>query len=130
MQILGGVIAIIVFVVVVRIHSTEANVSIEGEEIRIEGSYGERFSLDDLSQVNLVDTLPVIKSRTDGYSFASVKKGYFRTESGERIKLFLHVADGPFLKIQRKDDIPVFINYSDSSKTQQVYKEILAQINK
>lgn len=130
MQIIGIIVAIIVFVVIVKTHSEETQVCIEGKELRIEGSYGESFSLDNLSQVNLLDTLPAIKSRTNGYSFSSVKKGYFKTKSGERIKLFIHSSDGPFLKIQRKEDMPIFINYNDSSKTQQVYKDILVLINK
>ena len=129
-QIVGIVIATIVFVVMVNTYSTETQICIEGKEIRIEGSYGETFFLDDLSQVSLVDTLPVIKRRTNGYSFLSVKKGYFRTESNEKVKLFLHSSDGLFLKMERKVDIPIFINYKDPGKTQQVYKDILVLTSK
>lgn len=129
MQILGVIIAVIIFIVMVGVHSKEAKVVVEGQNVKIEGSYGEAFLLNDISQVNLVDTLPAIKMRSNGYSLGSVKKGYFKTKSGETIKLFLHSSHGPYLHIQRKSDMPVFINYEDSTQIQQVFNDLFMLTN-
>jgi len=121
--------AVIVVIALVCYFSTETKVAVENRNIQIAGIYGQTIPFDSIDQVSLLDTMPEIVRRTNGYSFLSVKKGYFKTEDGRTVKLFLHSSEAPYLKISDKSGTSVFINYKDSGLTERVYGEIFKQIN-
>lgn len=120
---------VIIVVIPVLYFSAETKVTVENRNIQILGIYGQTIPFDSIDQVILLDTMPEIVRRTNGYSFLSVKKGYFKTEDGRIVKLFLHSSEAPYLKISDKSGTSVFVNYKDSGLTERVYGEIFKQIN-
>lgn len=85
---------------------TELVYSAEG--IAFKGIYGERISHDEIASVYLVDQLPNITRKTNGYSLGVIKKGYFRTEEGERVKLLLNSAQRPVICITKTDGTRIY----------------------
>ena len=120
---------VIIVVIPVLYFSAETKVTVENRNIQISGIYGQTIPFDNIEEVNLLDTMPEIVRRTNGYSFLSVKKGYFKTGGGRTVKLFLHSSEPPYLRVSDKSGESVFINYKDSGLTERVYGEIFKQIN-
>jgi hypothetical protein len=81
---------------------------VQADVLRIEGIYGETLSRNSLSSVQLVDTLPHIKWKTNGFATGSAKKGYFRTRDGRTVKLMLNQAEAPYLLLTRCDGRQIY----------------------
>lgn len=86
----------------------ETQLVYSAEGIAFKGIYGERISHDEIASVNLVDQLPNITRKTNGYSLGAIKKGYFRTEEGERVKLLLNSAQRPVICITKTDGTRIY----------------------
>jgi hypothetical protein len=82
--------------------------------IHIAGIYSESVSRSNIKRVALVDNLPKIKYRVDGFALGDISKGYFRTMEGEEVKLVLNRPAPPYLLIERTDGLKIF--YSDKSR--------------
>lgn len=121
-------VAIVITAIVIMYSSKETVISIKDKNLVIEDGYGETFQLSDISSVNLLDTIPTIRYRSNGYALGSTKKGYFKTVDGETIKLFVHSSNGPYIEMQKKDGSRVFINFDDPEQTKQIYTQITASI--
>lgn len=81
---------------------------VQVDALRIGGIYGETLPRNSLSSVRLVDTLPDIKWKTNGFATGSAKKGYFRTRDGRTVKLMLNRADAPYLLLTRSDGRQIY----------------------
>ena len=75
---------------------------IEGNQIVIEGFYGERLQFKDIDTVLLCNTKPEIAFKSNGFALGEIKKGYFKTKSGEEIKLILNSSQSPMILIVKK----------------------------
>lgn len=64
-------------------------VTLTDQALVIEGLYGETISWNAITDIEQIETLPDISMRLNGYSTASDLKGYFRTKSGEKVKLLV-----------------------------------------
>lgn len=106
--------------------SGEANVSVstEHQTVNISGLYHQSIPLNDIAKVELTGNLPPLKYRSNGFSFANTKKGYFKTNAGETILLFLTTKTGPYLCITKKTGTRIFINYKDFEKTINIYNQL------
>jgi hypothetical protein len=78
------------------------------DALRIGGIYGETLSRSSISSVQLVDTLPPIQWKTNGFATGSAQKGYFRTRDGRTIKLMLNRGDAPYLLMTRSDGRQIY----------------------
>ncbi|WP_156625966.1 DUF3784 domain-containing protein [Clostridium tertium] len=91
-------------------------IKITDSSIIIDGGYGTSIKKENIISIESIESLPEISSRTNGYSDGVNKKGDFKLENGEKIKLYVQSEDGPFIKITSKDKV-VFINYKDKVET-------------
>jgi hypothetical protein len=87
---------------------------VHGHSLEITGIYGKTIDYVDIEEVVLVDSIPAITLKTNGFESSTVKKGWFKTRSGEKVKLFLTDANPPYLFIQLKDGTKMF--YGDDKK--------------
>ncbi len=117
-------IAFIVVVGLFFITSQETNVEVSAEQVRIKGLYGGTYSMNEITDIQLVNSIPKITRRTNGAAFGNYKKGHFKLEQLGDCKLFVHSSEGPYIII-KNDDRDVIINFKDKNNTQKLYNELL-----
>lgn len=105
-----------VLIITFSLGSEPNEIKITDSSIVIDGSYGTSIKKVNITAIESIEILPEISSRTNGYSDGANKKGDFKLENGEKVKLYIQSKEGPFIKITSKDKV-VFINYKDKDKT-------------
>ncbi len=91
----------------------ESHLQIAHNKIEFQGLYGETLRPSDIKSIGLTNTLPKIKSKSNGFALGDTKKGHFRTQDGEAIKLILNSNTKPYLLITTKNNEKIYF----SSKT-------------
>lgn len=120
-------ITVLVFGVVVAgivAGNRESTVEIEGQQIRIEGIYSTRVDLEEVIDIRMEDSIPKVKSRTNGYAFGDTLKGNFLLQELGKGRLYLHSDKGPFLYIMTEDSYTI-INFNNPDKTRKLYDDLL-----
>ena len=95
--------------------------------LEITGIYGKTIDYGDIEQVLLVETIPAISLKTNGFATSKIRKGWFKTRDGEKVKLFLTDAKPPYLFIQLKDGAKIFYG-DDKTDVQALAGEIGGKI--
>lgn len=93
------------------------------DSLTIKGMYGETIPFKNMKKVELVDSLPQIKLRTNGYALNNVLKGHFKLEQLGTGKLFIQLGKSPYIIIHT-DERYYIINESEGSKTRELYEKI------
>lgn len=106
------------------------NVECNGNELVIHGMYGESVPIKDIKTVSIVNSLPDIRLRTNGYSFNGVSVGYFMTHNGKIVRLYIHSTTTPYLRIVSNSNEEIYINFDDASRTIELYDSIACNKNK
>jgi hypothetical protein len=84
-------VAVLLFVVaLLSIGFKEDKLTATPQFIEIEGWYGERIAASDIRTIDLVEELPHIAYKSNGFALGSVSKGHFRTSEGQAVKLILN----------------------------------------
>lgn len=109
--------------------SNDPGISIEEQVITVHGIYGTTISFKEIKNIELSGNRPPVKYRSNGFSFGNIRKGYFKTSTGEIIMLFLSAPKGPYLSITEKSGKRIFINHKDAEKTIETYNRITKQIS-
>lgn len=92
-------------------------IKINDKTIVIDGSFGTTIKRKEIKNIELVDDLPEVSLRINGYSDGSaIKKGDFKLESGEKVKLYIQSKNGPYIKISTIRN-EIYINYKDKNQT-------------
>lgn len=99
-------------------------ITVGDQEIKISGMYGTTIAFADLEDVKLVEEIPRILARTNGYAAGSVLKGNFKLEELGYVKLYLMSDKGPYLIIQDKKGYYI-VNYKDQSLIIELYDKII-----
>lgn len=90
------------------------------EKIELQGWYGETIEYSEVSTIELVNNLPDIESKSNGFAIGTVRKGYFRTSQGEKIKLIINAANKPIVRITKKDGNKIYYA-SKSLSNKEIY---------
>ncbi|HHV28967.1 MAG TPA: DUF3784 domain-containing protein [Clostridium sp.] len=128
--VLPGVICVVtlIFVSIVMYFSFQpTKVSFLEEGIQIHGMYGEAYTWQSIENVSLKEELPTIEVRTNGSALGSKLKGHFRTKELGSVKLLVNTKNPPFIYIETDDGVTIF-NMNDRDETQEIFREILKQI--
>lgn len=99
------------------------DLSIDKNSVAVSGPYGIEWPLETIENVQILDSLPEVKLRTNGYSFAGRLKGHFKLENYGGGLLFIHGKHSPYLLIERGKDY-LIINSENSEKTRKWYNEL------
>lgn len=105
---------------------TDNEMLMNHEELVIQGMYGQEFSYSEINNIAVTDTLPALGIRTNGFALGSSLKGYFKTETGERVKLLVKRNQPPFLKIITTDGV-IYWN-STTSEVSAIHDQIKEKI--
>lgn len=99
------------------------------DTIRFSGMYGFEISISEIDNVELSDTLPTIKIRTNGFSFGSVKKGFFNLDKFGKSRLLIHSDTAPYLILSKNNGDKIIINFKDTIETVKTYGKIKTLID-
>ncbi len=91
--------------------------------LSISGMYGKEINFSEINSVKLLDELPAIRSRTNGFATAKVLKGNFRLNDGRRVILFVKKNNPPYIEIGMKGN-DLYINTQVSDSTISIYKRL------
>ena len=103
--------------------SVENKVVLKLQEMDIQGLYGMDVLKTDILNVEIVDEMPPIKERSNGFAGNNLCKGEFVLEDDSKCKLFINKEIPIFVRITCKDDV-LYINTKDSEETQNLYQSI------
>lgn len=107
--------ATLVFVVILfSTGNRESELTFDSQKIEIKGMYGEVLTPDQIKSIELVNELPEIVLRTNGFSSGTVNKGYFDTKSKENVKLIINSDQKPLILITNIKGKKIY--YSAKSK--------------
>ena len=101
----------------------ELELSFTSEELVIEGMYGEIIPATNIKGISLVEEIPAISLRKNGYSLGSIRKGYYKTKTGKTVKLLLDSDSKPIIYIEVIDGKNVYYASRSTSNTQ-LYQEL------
>lgn len=100
------------------------NIIVKEEAIIIDGGYGTTIKREDIESIELVEDIPKIHIRNNGYSSGgAVKKGDFTLENGEKVKLYLQSKNGPYIKISTINS-DIYINYKNINLTKDSFNNL------
>lgn len=97
---------------------------IKEESFEISGVYGDEWGFDEIEEIELMEEMPEVTARTNGFGMSGVSKGYFRVKDYGKSLLFIEHGKAPYLYIKLNDK-QVFINSSDSQETENWYKQLI-----
>lgn len=103
--------------------ASENELTIKDQQLQISGTYGVEWPLEEITSVELVEELPKVQMRTNGYAFNDRLKGRFRLEGLGNGRLFLFLDNQPFIYIEKSEDY-LFINSKDIAVTFQWFEDL------
>lgn len=104
----------------------ENRIHFNTDQIKLDGSYGETILKTEIKSIELINELPEIRIKTNGFAMGTIKKGYFKTKRGDKVKLILNTENSPYLLITKKNGMQVF--YSSKSPSNHVIADSLKKI--
>lgn len=124
-----AVVTISFLFVVSYIGFQEAELTLKENSFEISGVYGDEWRFEDITQVDLVEEMPEVLLRTNGYGMQSISKGHFKVKDYGSSLLFIYKGHSPYLLIKTNDDT-IFINAKDAEKTKDWYYQLGEQSGK
>lgn len=103
--------------------SKPAQYTIQNGVLNISGMYGEKVNINNISSLELKDTVPEIITRTNGSAIGTMDKGYFKLNDIGDAKLFIDKSKPPFIYI-KTDSKTIILNCKDSKQTEELYSKL------
>lgn len=88
---------------------------IQDNYIEFTENYGVKIKFEDIQNIQQTTLLPEIESRINGFSLIQIRKGVFKTKSGEQIYLLINGSDNPILKITKKNQEKIYFNSTEKN---------------
>lgn len=101
----------------------ENHLIIAADSIQFQGSYGETISPSEIKSVTLVNELPKITSKANGFAVGNIRKGYFKTIAGEKVKLILNSDSNEYLLITKLNGEKIYFSAKEKPSIE-LYNEI------
>jgi hypothetical protein len=98
------------------------------DSFEITGMYGDEWSYSEIQTVELLEEMPEVVLRQNGFGLATMSKGKFKVQSYGSSLLFIHKGSSPYLYIEA-DGKKIFINSKNPEQTKEKY-EILVEKTK
>lgn len=104
--------------------SKPVEVIVNSQSLIVKGMYGFELPIGTIREVKLVENIPTITLRTNGYSSGTTKKGYFNLEEFGNCRLFLCSDFSPYLIITEDNGSRTIINFEERKSTETAYKQL------
>ncbi len=99
------------------------NVEVHQDRVTVSGMYGTSIAGENISGLELVETIPAIRRKTGGMDAGPVRKGWFQLENGETALLFINLDSPPYIQFRDEHRL-VLINYRDPERTEDLCNEM------
>lgn len=99
-----------------------------GDSFEITGMYGEVWNYTEIRHIELLQEMPEVTWKENGFGLATLAKGHFKVTDYGSSLLFIHKDSQPYLFIET-DNERIFINSKNSNETKEWY-EILSSKTK
>lgn len=121
--------ALIFIIIIFQRGIKEDKLILHNNTLEIEGSYGEIITKKEIKSIELVSQKPKITLRTNGFAVGNIKKGYFKTDQGEKVKLILNGDNKPYILIIKLNRQKIYYSAKKESneKLLQKIKPLLTQ---
>jgi hypothetical protein len=85
--------------------------------------YGQGYRADDITTIEILDRLPVVETRTNGFSGGGLLRGHFRVRGLGEGKLFLDTGTAPWILVRLRAGF-VILGLDASERTKDLYDEM------
>ncbi|KZE37004.1 hypothetical protein AV656_10490 [Bhargavaea cecembensis] len=96
--------------------------------MEISGMYGEKIRYRDIRSAELLDTMPTVRYKENGFGFADFSKGHFSVEGHGSSLLFVDSKQTPILLIETSGR-PVFLTGSEPEETKSWHNRLQDKTN-
>jgi len=96
---------------------------IEANKITITGNYGMEVNRADILSIKLVNELPEIINKQDGFALENIQKGTFKTADGKLVKLYINSINTPIICITTQTHETIYYT-SKNESSQVIYTEL------
>jgi hypothetical protein len=93
----------------------EDSLTVSKDNLKFDGIYGETIKPADIHLVLIVSELPEIKWKSNGFALEKIRKGYFKTKDGEKIKLILNSQKPTYLLIIKTNGSKIYYSAKEKS---------------
>ncbi|MCU0456646.1 MAG: hypothetical protein MUE74_10120 [Bacteroidales bacterium] len=111
---------IVLPIVLIVLGSRETKVSFSQSEMKLTGVYGLNIAFSDIISADTMQSLPSIKSRTNGYAAGNTLKGHFRLQDQSKVMLFVKKGIPPYIRL-KTSETTVWLNFDSPGKTREVF---------
>ena len=105
----------------------ENELVLENNALKITGIYGETIPFNAIDSIALVNELPEISMKSNGFALGNASKGHFTTKAGERVKLLLNKKQGPYLFVLTTEGEKIYYS-TDSAQTRTRFLELATRL--
>ncbi len=120
---IGLLALVLVFVLALTCYSfIPTRVIVTEEQVEFTGNYGLTLPKQEIGSVELAESIPEIKFRTNGISLGPVQKGRFRLDTWGSAHLLLNSFSGPYLVITRKNGERLVFRGSSVAETGEAFR--------
>lgn len=107
----------------------EDQIILHPQSIEFTGSYSETLNPSEIQSVELVKNLPTIVRKTHGFALGKIRKGYFKTDQGEVIKLIINEDKGSYILFTKTNGKKLYFSAKEKSN-QTILNEIKKDLPK
>lgn len=93
----------------------ENELTFDSKSIVFKGSYGETLTEPEIQSIELVDQLPNITLKTNGFALGTIHKGYFKTQKGDIVKLIVNSDRKPIILFTKTDGHKIYYSAKNTS---------------
>lgn len=119
-----GAVIILISILVFSIGSEPNTIKVVNNKIVISGNYSRTLKMEDVKNIELIETMPKVLSKSNGYSDGKSKKGEFKLEGNKKGILYIEDKVGPYIKISM-DKYDIYINNKDKNTTNDTYNMLI-----
>jgi hypothetical protein len=126
-SILIAVITVGTLAVVFFLGIQEPKMTFNEDTFVISGVYGGEWKYSELTHIEIVDEMPEVTLRTNGYGTPTISKGHFRVKDVGKSLLFIYKGNSPYIFIETERD-KIFINSKSAGQTKDWYDLLKEQV--
>jgi hypothetical protein len=107
-------------------HTQPPSVELSGDRFEVaSGVYSIDLRLSEVAGIALVDALPRVIARTNGFAARGLRRGHFRLEGWGSGRLFINSQSPPYIVVRTADSF-VVVNFEDAGRTRELYGQLTA----
>jgi hypothetical protein len=108
--------------VIVQMKPPAVTVGADGFDVQ-SAFYGQGYRADEITAIEILDRMPVVEARTNGFSGGGLLRGHFRVRGLGEGKLFVDTGTAPFILVRLRESF-VILNLDAPEKTAALFDEM------